>query len=182
VYPGLTLDFAKGGFFIHPSPTAMRRLRSVLKHHLPLILCVFSFGCTKKQTAIVVDDWWNVDYAKSGCEPRSNSGSQCIGDPVLEVRDFEAKLDTVFASDPSCQGVVFVSYRGPNSPSSPEAARVDSKAEWQLMMDFNMGETSQSWSMVRRSDWHMATGTGTPQEIIHTICAVAKQVGGSVVK
>jgi hypothetical protein len=142
-----------------------------------LIAAIFSLsvGCTRKEPVVVVDDWWNVDYAKNGCAMRAVTEEPCVGDPVAEVRRFEAQLGAIFASDPSCHGVVVASYEGPHSARSKAA----SIADWQLMLDFILGEASQSWSMIRFVDSSYNTGNGNPKEIAHSICVVVKQAGGS---
>jgi hypothetical protein len=161
---------------------AERRPVSLNAAHCRLTLFVlgialFQFGCTKRESIVVVDDWWNVDYAKGGCEMRAHSGNPCFGDPVAEVRDFEARLGTSFAADPSCRGVVLATFNGPVGQSSSAA----SKAGWQLMLDFALGEGSQYWSMVHRTgDNHYTTGRGNPSEIAHSICAVVNHTGGSI--
>jgi hypothetical protein len=138
---------------------------------------IFLFGCTKRESIVVVDDWWNVDDAKIGCELRAHSRNPCVGDPVAEVRDFEAQLGTSFATDPSCRGVVLATFNGPVGQSSSAA----SKAGWQLMLDFVVGEVSQQWSMVHRTgDNHYTTGRGNPSEIAHSVCAVVNHTGGSI--
>jgi hypothetical protein len=145
-------------------------------------LCILAIlalptGCTEKEPTVVIDDWWNVDFAKNGCELRASTGNPCIGDPAADVREFESQLSTFFASDPSCRGVVFVSFSGPKSTTP----RVASGAEWQLMLDFVMGESSQSWSMVRRTKFLVTSGQGDPKGIAHAVCTVVKQTGGTVV-
>jgi hypothetical protein len=137
------------------------------------ILPLFA-GCTEKEPAVVVDDRWNVDYAKNGCSTRAVTEEPCVSDPVAEVRRFEAQLGTFFARDPSCQGVVQVNDQGPDSATS----RVPSIADWQLTVDFISGEASQSWSMIRHVDSSYNTGNGNPGEIAHTICAIVKQARG----
>lgn len=147
---------------------------------LLLSVLAFSFGCGKKQPIVVVDDWWNVDFAKNDCEMRARNGdAQCIGDPVAEVREFEALLRTSFASDASCSGVLLADFAGPKQGASNAASEADaSKADWWLMLDFDVGESSQSWTMVHHAQ--TTTGHGNPKELVHTLCAVVKQVGGSI--
>jgi hypothetical protein len=141
---------------------------------LMLAILLLSAGCTEKEPAVVVDDRWNVDYAKNGCSMRAVTEEPCVSDPVAEVRRFEAQLGTFFARDPSCQGVVLANYQGPDSAPS----RVPSIADWQLTVDFISGEASQSWSMIRHVDRSYNTGNGNPGEIAHTICAVVKRARG----
>ena len=140
-----------------------------------LAISLFLFGCTKRESIVVVDDWWNVDFAKNGCELRAHSGNPCIGDPVSGLRDFEAQLSTAFVTDPSCRGVVLARFDGPVGQSSDTA----SKAGWQLMLSFIEGEASQQWSMVHRTgDNSYRTGQGNPSETAHFICAVVNHTGG----
>jgi hypothetical protein len=139
-----------------------------------LAILTWSAGCTEKGPAVVVDDRWSVDYARNGCSMRAITEEPCVGDPVAEVRRFEAQLGTFFAGDPSCQGVVLASDRSPDS--APSRAR--SVADWQLTLDFIVGEASQSWSMIRYVDRSYNTGNGNPGEIAHNICAVVRQARG----
>ena len=142
-----------------------------------LAISLFLFGCTKRESIVVVDDWWNLDFAKNGCELRARSGNPCIGDPVSALREYEAQLSTAFATDPSCRGVVLSTFNGPTGQSSSAA----SKAGWQLMLSFIEGEGSQQWSMVHRTgDNSYRTGQGNPSETAHSICAVVNHAGGSI--
>jgi len=66
----------------------------------------------------------------------------------MEVHDFESQLRTFFASDPLCHGVVLAGF-GPTQVASRAASEADtSKEDWQLMLDFRVGESSQSWTLV----------------------------------
>jgi hypothetical protein len=154
------------------------RIADIRPSSVPFLIAAIlslSVGCTKREPAVVVNDWWNVDYAKKGCAMRAVTEEPCVGDPVAEVRGFEAQLGTLFASDPSCHGVAVASYEGPQSARS----RAATVADWQLTLDFISGEASQSWSMIRYVDRSYNTGTGNPREIAHAICAAVKHTGGS---
>jgi hypothetical protein len=48
-------------------------------------------------------------------------------------------------------------------------------ADLRLKMNFSTDDTAQSWSIVRHPDDHPTTGLGTPDEIAHRVCAIAKQ-------
>ena len=134
-------------------------------------------GCARKQPVIMVDDWWNVDFAKGSCEQVATV-HPCLVDPTAEVRDFEARLGTSFATDASCHGIVLTNYNGPDAKSSDAA----SKAEWQLMLNYTVSGILQHWSMVRHTKGQdsYTTGEGNPKHIAHDICAVVKQAGGSL--
>jgi hypothetical protein len=123
----------------------------------------------------VVDNWWTMDLAKNGCELRAARGNPCIGEPVAEVRDFEAQLGASFVEDTSCHGVVLATDNGPVGQSSKVAPR----ANWRLVLDFTVGGASQLWSMVPRTgNTVLTTGQGNPKEIAHSICAVVNHTGG----
>jgi len=68
---------------------------------------------------------------------------------------------------------------GPREVASQAASEADtSKADWQLMLDFIVGEPSQSWTLVHHGQ--TSAGQGDPKEIMHTVCGVVQQTGGSV--
>jgi len=75
----------------------------------PVLLCfsVLSCGWGNRKPVVVIDDWWNVDFARNACNQRAASNDPCVGDPVAEVRDFESELRTLSAGDPRCQGIIF---------------------------------------------------------------------------
>lgn len=138
------------------------------------VLFALSIGCTKQRPIVLIDDWWNVDYAKNACSSRASSNNPCGADPTAEVKDFEARLETAFAADPSCNGVVLQKLSG-------------TEPHWQLMIDFNPGDSTQNWGMVAPSaggnpsaSSRYTTGRGDPKDTVHTVCALVKQIGGVV--
>ena len=146
-----------------------------------LAALVLSFGCSHKKPVVTIDDWWNVDYVKNWCELGATNGRPCVGDPVSEVQDFELALRTFFSADPACHEVLLTSFGGPVAAPSKTASDANSSADWQLMFNFQPGESSQDWTMVHRADNNIAKGQGSPKEIAHSICAIVTQAGGSVV-
>lgn len=142
------------------------------------LLC---FGCSRKKSIVTIDDWWNVDYVKNSCELRAANGTPCVGDPVSEVRDFELALRTFFSTDPACHEVLLTSFGGPVSAPSKAASDANSNADWQLMFNFQPGESAQEWTMVHRADNNTTTGQGSAKEIAHSICAIVTRTGGSIV-
>jgi hypothetical protein len=118
---------------------------------ISLSLVIFLSGCAKRKPILVVDDWWNVDDAKSGCQMRRTGSDPCIDDPVVAVREFEAQLRAVFASDSFCRDIALAQYGGPEQVNSRAAAEADAdKADYQLMLDFVVDQPSQGWSMMHR--------------------------------
>jgi hypothetical protein len=69
-------------------------------------------------------------------------------------------------------------FDGPSQSVVSHAASDADKKDWQLMLDLNLGEFSQSWILVYQAETTM--GRGKPKEIVHTVCALVKQTGGSI--
>lgn len=133
-------------------------------------------SCGKSPVAsVLIDDWWNVDDAKNGCVIQAQDGAPCDGDPTIEVRSFEAQLDTFFASDPVCHGVIVSTYEGPNTAKAPPATVPQST----LMLDYNVGQRTQHWSLVAKNASY-TEGTGDAKEITRMVCSIVTHVGGSI--
>jgi hypothetical protein len=123
---------------------------------------------------VVIDDWWNYDYARIACQvPRSSS---CLGDdePKFHVTSFENELKTFLATDATCHDVVFVKQ------FTQAAATYD----FQLMLDVQPSPASVGWSLVKTSSSHYpgadyTEGHGSPQQIAHAVCAVATGKGAT---
>jgi hypothetical protein len=122
-----------------------------------------------------MDQWWNVDYAKGRCEQRTQYHlAPCIGDPKDEVRDYELQIATAFAADATCHGFRLTGVHS----FTPEDATT---ANWQLIFDYDPGESKQSWSVVDKKTLQvMGSGTDRPRETVRALCIVVSKKGGSV--
>jgi hypothetical protein len=150
-----------------------------------LLFVLLSLGCQKKEpTIIVLDGWWNADYAKGVCQ----TSGRCVVDPTYEVRGFESEVASHIASDSTCQGVQFVRFNNPND-ANPVASKAMNGPHWFLTLSYNPGEPRQWWSMHRSGDKKRypefgfgasTSGEGNPKEIAHTICSIATGKGGSL--
>jgi hypothetical protein len=127
-------------------------------------------ACTRKQPRITFDEWWNVDYAKTGCEMMARGGHPCVTDPKEEVRAFEMAIAGAFAADPACHRVSLTGV-GVNPGAS---------LDWQLMLDFYDSSQPQGWTLIHHPDLRTVSGKGTAKEIAHSICMVAAGHGGLV--
>jgi hypothetical protein len=136
------------------------------------VLSVVIISCTRQKPVVVIDHGWNVEFAKSACELRRDSGNPCVTDPTPEVIDFERRLITSFASEPGCSNVVVI---GP-------AGKAGLEPYWSLMLDFGPGESSQNWSIVRidRNRTTIRQGEGNPDHIAHAVCSVLNGTGASI--
>jgi hypothetical protein len=167
-------------------------------------------GCTQQSRSadqgdsrpiLVLDNWWNVDYAKSACQRAGDAGIECNppagfelssedeafcaqaarrkaacmpADPGGGIHDFLARLMTSFGASPGCKGIDVVNYGGPDAPISREAEKAMSATHWSLMLDFDPGQPSQSWTLVGPKSQQL-DGKGNEGEIAGTVCAI---VGG----
>ena len=123
-------------------------------------------------TPVVIDSWWNEDYAKEfcsralawyeeeraliarhGCEavtactdmmPRVQS-CQLQG-PVSEIRDFEDRLVTYMTANAQCKGVRLVRYSGPDADNK-SASNVMKGNYWMLTLDYIPGDAKQAWAL-----------------------------------
>ncbi|SRR5260221_9161037 len=167
-----------------------------------LLLVTAGSSCrSERHETIVLDDWWNVDFAKATCEHAgewrkqnasdiaqlgcdavgscrelTNIYERCLGDPTQQVRDFEAELATELATEPRCAGIQFITFLGPKTPDKV-ASEAMAAPHWWLQVQFVPGAANQEWSMVR-SDTHAYTkGSGQPKEIAGKLCSIASARG-----
>jgi hypothetical protein len=124
-----------------------------------------------KRPVVVMDHWWNVAYATTGCEMRSKLHDACQHDPEAEVQDFEARVARHFTPSGDCGDVVLTTITSKNKTELPQYADADLR----LKVNFSPDDSEQSWSIVRPADDNLTTGQGTPDEIAHRVCVIAKQ-------
>jgi hypothetical protein len=161
------------------------------------------------QTIVVLDSWWNVDYAKNACSSAKNFYqssraliAQCgcdavtgcpelmpaiqacqLRDPAVEVRDFEDRVVTQMASDPQCKGVHIVRYAGPDSKNPGYTKLTQSPAwpaHWTLFFDFCPGVVTQSWQLLRPEPSAFMKGEGDAREVASQVCAIVAGQGAKV--
>jgi hypothetical protein len=147
------------------------------------VAVVLGGGCSKPAVpTVVLDDWWNVDYAKQSCNDSTPANrTACEAGAVMEVREFERLLATEFASNSACQSVRLVQYEGPTD-TRPEAVEAVSAKPSFLMLDYIPGTKQQRWTMATRAEHSAATeGSGDAREIAATVCVIVRQRGAEIV-
>jgi hypothetical protein len=141
---------------------------------LLLVLISAQTPAADKQT-VVVDEWWNVDYAKEGCKlplrfagkPEAESEKICKNVPaVAAVIDFEDRLLTQFAALDSCQHVAVLRM------NDAETSRAIKHPYWQLMLDQNGQNGAPDWTIVNGPT--LFKGEGSPEKVAHDICHILK--------
>ena len=174
---------------------------------LALILAVIAtaLACTerksnseepKRDPVIVLDDWWNTDYIKNGCEMFAQQGdpaSLCPANltPKQIVSQFDNDLKVAFASESSCHGLslltlsedmVLAAVKNPSAPATGKEKVMAEADDWILMFDFHGRHESQSgsgWSLVGPSG-HVFNGQiRSTQSLAQDVCKIVKGIGGS---
>jgi hypothetical protein len=208
---------AIGKRFSRPHYHCIRRFTAMLHNELiPICIAVMlaiGSGCqTSKRTysksevatgdpIIVLDDWWNVDYIKNGCQmfaQQAKQGnpyaSQCPSNLPAEriVSQFDNDLKVAFASDATCHGLSLLSFtsdmanaaaKNPSAPATGTQKTMAEAVHWSLMFDFDGRHENQNgsgWSLVDPSG-HVFNGEITsPQSLASDICKVVKGMGGKI--
>jgi hypothetical protein len=142
---------------------------------LLLMLISAQAPAADKQT-VVIDRWWNVDYAKEGCKMRylvtgkPEAESVKIREntsAVAAVIDFEDRLFTQFAALDSCQDVTVLRM---SDSGTSEAVK---HPYWQLMLDqFNPNE-NPDWTIVNGFK-SVFKGKGSAEKVARDICHILK--------
>ena len=178
----------------------MKRLLTLL-----ILLAVALVGCVKPRPVVVLDGWWNADFAKVTCESarawhRENAAlilqvgcdnvtacrkmmprlEACVLDPVQDVRMFEDQLATEFAANPDCTEIQFIHFKDPDAANKAALDALQTQ-HWFLGIDYVPGSRKQQWWM-ERSPNHSAhmLGEGSPNEIARKVCVIVNQRGATV--
>ncbi len=139
-------------------------------------LSIVLIGCSSPRPTVVLDSWWDVDYAKQSC----NGQNPCQSDPIQAVHEFETELTTQFAAQAACANVQFIRFNGPNE-ASKTAIDTTQKPYWSLSLNFIPGIAKQKWHMVKSSDRAaILQGKGTPTEIAKEVCVIVNGQGAKV--
>lgn len=172
---------------------------------LSFLLIVVLVGCDKPKPVVVLDGWWDVDYAKQWCSQANHWHQEnaalvaqvgcdkvtscpemmtiadaCTPDPIQEVRKFENDLATEFASSEECRFVQFVYFSDPKG-SSKAASDAMQKLHYSLSLDFIPGARKQQWKMLSSPNISAFTqGEGSPQEIAKKVCFIVKERGATL--
>ena len=142
---------------------------ATIRLHLCWTLLVLAMailaGCAKSTPTVVLDDWWNEDFAKEGCRLLKDTSSVCEEDQVRLVRIFELELTTQFASQSECSGVNVVRFSGPKQ----DKVVLDEKF-WSLSLNFSGGAAAQPWQMTLFGGGAVTQGEGDPAAIAKSVC------------
>ena len=142
---------------------------------------------------VVLDDWWNVDYVKNGCEMYAKQGSPCPATPSAEelVRAFDNSLKVAFASEATCHGLSLLTFtpdmanaavKNPSAPATGKAKTMAESQHWSLMFDLDGRQENQNgrgWTLVGPSQQAFNGEIKTTQGVAQDVCKIVNGVGGS---
>ena len=169
-----------------------------------ILLSVITLGCSetksksepKRDPVIVLDDWWNVDYIKNGCQMLAQQGDPTLLCPAnlsaqQIVSQFDNDLKVAFASESTCHGLSLLSFsddmaraavKNPSAPATGKAKVMAEAQHWSLMFDFDGRHENQNgsgWSLVDPSQ-HVFNGQiRSTQALAQDLCKIVKGVGGT---
>jgi hypothetical protein len=170
------------------------------------MFCVLT-ACAKPTPIVVIDTWWNVDYAKGVCasaeaatfEARRDSKLiEQFGCDAITSCQIAQEVQPVIAacdSDPAISVRIFERDLATEFASNSTCASVKIVAlakvkastlgddHWQLMLDFSPGRSEQQWGLERggkKLGQGSAQGRGGPREIARMVCNIVKGRGATV--
>jgi hypothetical protein len=173
---------------------------------LTSLVIVSSVQGDERLPTIVLDSWWSEDFAKTTCEqalgwhkenraviPKVGCATVTAcpetmpiveacqpSFPIADVRDFEDRLITFMATNPTCKGVHIVRYSGPARENNVAASKATSGQHWTLLIDYVPGAKQQSWSLDRDPTETFTKGEGNPRSIAASVCAIVPGQGAKL--
>jgi hypothetical protein len=141
-----------------------------------LLLALFSLcSCKARENAILVlDEQLSEKKAEVDCQSQPREGvSPCIGDPAVELRNFEAQISRAFRVDPACSGITLVTLNVSDNPR-----RLGSRRTWWLFLELSPGggPNKRRFSVTRTDDpqANPLTGNGEAKFIAEISCKFVK--------
>jgi hypothetical protein len=134
-------------------------------------------GCSRASKVVVIDEWWNADYAKSACRA-AKEPELCASALVADVREYEDAIMTELASSAECKGVRVVRFDGPAGTSADTKEAMLGQF-WSLTLDITERAPSQHWGLVQTGSANVFGGAATPAQIASKVCAIVNGRGAS---
>jgi hypothetical protein len=152
----------------------MNNLAIPLESACAVMLTAALAACSPSSQTLVIDGWWDVDYAKNGCLLAQPRMPLCESEREQSVRAFESELLTQFAATADCAGLRVV-QTAPKTGDPPLP-----KEHWIILLNYGGEETAQQWMLTATNNNNMNQGRGTPKEIAETVCHILKKRGAKV--
>jgi hypothetical protein len=166
------------------------KIRTALWQVISIAVLATAFGCKSSPSKIVVlDSWWDVDYAKSMCQLAQQINGGCYEDGRPQVLEFESNLATEFATEEVCKSLRLATFSGPKSANEAYKEIISRNAPyWWLMISLEDPEKlTGHWSISYRDDHDPKNAKGfearfdnSSREIATRVCRIVKGQGADV--
>ncbi len=162
-------------------------------------------SCGEPEPIIVVDGWWNVDFARNACKTAANELKDkadeinlfgckestncpanravieaCQPDPGKDVAQFQTAMMNALKSDPRCNGIRILYYDHPKTVNKEVVYAMDRKYN-ALLLNFVPGREKQSWSLNPQESWPIAKGEDDPIAIAQKACMAIRMKAAPIV-
>lgn len=168
--------------------------------NLLLGLAVLAFvtgvcGCASRKQVILLDGWWDDDYAANLCQSAKASRDGglrkmgCIREPKELGAEAEVPFTSSFQENPACKDITL--YRGFRNPRAvtPETAKMVTNADWNLNLNVGISDEtgdvdlhSLQWQIIDQKTGHRyAEGDlGNTYAAASAICRMVAGAGGRI--
>ncbi len=151
---------------------------------------------------VVLDSWRSHDFAKvrcsdaigffksehsrinqfgcasvNSCPKLKPAFDACASDPIGGVIDFEDRLATQLAMDPTCKGVQFLRYADPKSIPDNALKNAMESSHWTMTIEYLPGAQKQPWSLQAYESKALLIGDGNPKQIAAQVCFILNDRG-----
>jgi len=154
-----------------------------MKSIIVILSILILSGCFNNKPSPIIDNWWNIDYAKQSCNHplllAGESKESCEERVVSEVNLYVLSLTTQLSQEAECNGINILNFTGPNSTSIEKINEARKIEHFELSIDFVSDSPTQEWKM---SDKNLAVtqGGGSLSEIAKNVCKVINGNGGRI--
>jgi hypothetical protein len=133
------------------------------------------------EPVLVLNEPRDTFMAKDACEKAASfktspsfidiNATCTVSGPVAAVREFHAKLLTLFATNPQCRITIM---------QNDDLKR----GNWELNLGFKPGAAKQYWAMWPMQDGktlpNWLEGEGNASQIVHDVCAIMTRSGAKI--
>ena len=142
-----------------------------------LVVGLSGCGTQQRHPTVVIDGWWDSDYAKNACEQyKSMVGGYCDGNII--AAEIKNEFVTSFRANPACKDIIL--YTGFTSPDNPDEKFTN--ADWSLSLepsikDGDIDWRQSYWKILRRQDRN-SYAQGNLQDMKKATALVCDNVNG----
>lgn len=141
---------------------------------LLLVLSTCALAHPQRITTIVIDTWWDHDYAKENCNGADQrriydlpaDKKSCNSTMINTVENFERKIMKNFTASTVCKGLNIYTLR--NMPKGM------GELWYNLSVNYTPHFSKQSWQIVQNGKTKLYDNDGTAKEIAKDVCSFAK--------